>query len=381
MEALALAAAHRRARRLALAPSCGNFAAQLRVLLRNVKLLPTAVLAALAVSALATGVLAWRQYRELIQLRGAALLRDERADLQKRIWDLEKANRDLSEQLLAARPATDDVEVLPGDVNSSEPAPEAPARRAPASRRGEGQLAYREAMSRPEVQAALSLQRQLGVEERYSALFRNLNLSPDQAEKLKALLAERQSTVQDIMTVAREQGVHPRTDPEGFRKLMSDAEAQIDSSIRAVIGEAGLAQLQTYEQTLPQRALVSDLQQRLSYSDTPLTSAQAEQLIQILANNPSNRERAAGGNAALLGLRADVSILTGGAVGRGGNARITSDAINQAQGVLAQPQVDALRKMRQQQQAQQQVQQLIRDSMRQYRSGTNAAPTAPRPGG
>lgn len=344
------------------------------------KLLPTVLLAALAASALATGVLAWRQYRELIQLRGAALLHDERADLQKRIWDLEKSNRDLSEQLLAVRSATDDAEVVPDEVNASEPAPEAPARRTPAARRGQAQLAYREAMARPEVQAALSLQRQLGVEARYSALFRNLNLSPDQAGKLKALLAERQSTVQDIMTVAREQGVHPRTDPEGFQKLVSDAEEQINDSIRAVIGDPGLAQLQTYEQTLPQRALVSDLQQRLSYSDTPLSSAQAEQLIQILANNPSNRERA-GGNAAMLGLRSDLNVLTGGAISRGGNARITADAINQAQGVLAQPQVAALRKMLEQQQAQQQVQQLIRDTMRQHRGGPNAAPTTPRPGG
>ena len=54
-------------------------------------------------------VLAWRQYGELVELRAAAMNRDERADMQKRVWDLEKANRELQDRLAAQRD--------PGDLN------------------------------------------------------------------------------------------------------------------------------------------------------------------------------------------------------------------------------------------------------------------------
>jgi len=50
-------------------------------------------------------VLAWNQYRELVDLRTAALKPEEGSDLRKRIADLERANRDLSAQLAAQRTA------------------------------------------------------------------------------------------------------------------------------------------------------------------------------------------------------------------------------------------------------------------------------------
>lgn len=335
----------------------------------------------LALATLGGGVLAWRQYRELSTLRAAALDSSERADLQKRIWDLEKGNRELSDQLAALRSEmAEDEESAPAPApaqSGERPAGDAPRER---SRGGRGnnsaqQLALRELMAKPEVQAALDLQRKLGVEQRYATLFKNLNLTPDQAEKLKGLLAERQNTLQDILTVGRDQGVNPRSDPEGFRKLITEAQNEINQSIKSIIGEAGFTQMQTYEQTLPQRSLVNDLQQRLSYTSTPLNSTQAEQLIQILATNTPPR----GGNTnippvegGLAGLRADVSALAGpfmggggGGGGRGNSVPITAEAINQAQGVLSEPQVNALRQLRQQQQAQQQLQQLIRGTMQQ----------------
>jgi hypothetical protein len=48
-------------------------------------------------------ILAWKQYGELVELRASAMNRDERADLQKRIWDLEKLNRELQDQLATTR--------------------------------------------------------------------------------------------------------------------------------------------------------------------------------------------------------------------------------------------------------------------------------------
>ena len=355
--------------------------------------------------------LAWRQYQELVELRAAALNQNERADLQKRIWDLEKLNRQLSDRLVASqsRPASGGPDG-PGALGAEDDGRRRGDRGPEGGRGGNPgaqQAALRELMAKPEVQAMIDLQRKLGIEQRYAALFKNLNLSPEQSEKLKRLLVDRQTTIQDVAAAAREQGITPRNDPESFRKLVADAQDQVTQGIRGVIGDAGVAQLQNYEQTLPQRNLVNDLQQRLSYSNTPLSSTQAEQLVQILASNAPARPANPGGGdgmgpggpgALFLGRGGDVGALAdafigglgGGAITAaldgargGGTAPITPAAVNQAQAVLAQPQMTALQQMQQQQQAQQQLQQLVRGTLQQNAPGAQKAgdPATPSAGG
>ena len=60
-------------------------------------------------------------------------------------------------------------------------------------------------MSRPEVQAMISQQQKAAIDARYAPLFKSLNLPPEQVDKLKALLAERSTTMQDILTVPEDQ--------------------------------------------------------------------------------------------------------------------------------------------------------------------------------
>lgn len=354
-------------------------------------------LVCLALATVAVALLAWRQYRELVGLRVAALNRDERADLQQRIWALEKANRDLTDQLAAAHLDEAPAENPSGTASADSAADTARGGRMGRAARGgnplQQQLALRELMNRPEVQLLLEQQRKIGIERQYATLFKNLNLSPEQAEKLKSLLAERRDTLQDIRSVAREQGLDPRTDRESYAKLVAGAQNDLNNSIRAVIGDSGLAQLQNYEQTLTQRNLVNDLQQRLSYTSTPLTAPQAEQLVQVLATTsptprsaqptPSTGDPSAallGGRGMAGGRAGDLAglasaFLGGGAGATGGNVPVTAEAVTQAQAFLSPPQVTALQQIQQQQQAQQQLQQLIRSTM-QPAAGSSASGTA-----
>ncbi len=366
----------------------------------------TIVILVLALTTVGGAALAYRQYQELVELRAAAMNKDERADLQKRLWELEKTNRELNDQIAASRSDGNDVETALAAA-TGEPAPERGERGGRGSRGGRGgensaaQVALRELMAKPEVVAVLDQQRKLAVERQYAALFKNLNLSSEQADKLKTILADRQTTMQDVRNVAREQGIDPRADPEGFRKLMESTRNDINASIKGVIGDAGLAQLQNYEQTMPQRSLVNDLQQRLSYSSAPLSQAQSEQLVQILAaNQPARQTQPGATNAADAGggrgfgdgggfgggpglggamgggrgPGGDLGALAGAFLGSGGGggrgATITPAAVNQAQSILSQPQVTALQQLQQQQQAQQQLQQAVRTTLQ------NAAPAA-----
>lgn len=350
-------------------------------------------------------ILAWRQYGELVELRGSALNRDERADLQKRIWDLEKLNRELQDKLAAARTSGaggDSVASASDEERAGRERGGRGGERGGPGGRGDAMqkqaAAMRDLMSKPEVQALLSQQQKAAIEGRYAALFRNLNLPPEQAAKLTALLAERGTTMQDVMSAAREQGIDPRENPAAVRKLIADAQNQINDSIKSVIGDQGFAQLTNYEQTMPQRQLVNDLQQRLSYTSTPLTATQAEQLVQILATNAPPRPAATAGSNVMVGptegamvfrsavpmgpppggrggpdMGVVVNTVAGPSAGllmgaldgaRIGGAPVTSTAVAQSQGVLSPPQVAALQQIQQQQQAQQKLRDMVNETMK-----------------
>jgi hypothetical protein len=286
--------------------------------------------------------------------------------------------------------------------------------------------AIRQLLSKPEFQALVNVQQKAGIEARYAALVKTLNLSPEQRAKFETALLDYQATQMDVMTAAREQGVR---DPETIRKLMGDARNDFNNTLTALLGEGGFAQFQTYEQTLPQRNVVNQLQRRLSYTDTPLSASQAEQLVQILAANPGPRPaqsaqppdsarpaRGPGpdgppGGPALRGpdfgpllggiLGGDVGGIIGAALGggpspggpggRGGGpgmppspAAITTTAINQSLAILSQPQVAALQQLQQQQQTQQQLTQIVRDSLGANpppgNRSADQAPSGPQPG-
>lgn len=352
----------------------------------------TLLIALFALTTMGGAVLAWQQYGELVELRASAMNRDERADMQKRVWDLEKSLRAIQDQLAAARArsSNDADALLAAGTDGERPGGEREGRGGrgdPRGERGGNQmqqaLAVRELMSKPEVQAMLSLQQKAAVEARYGALFRTLNLTPEQTDKLKGLLADRSNTRMDVMTAAQEQGIDSRSNPEEVRKLFTAAQNELNNSIKAVVGENGFAQLQTYEQTLPQRGLVNDLQQRLSFSDTPLSASQADALVQILASNAAPRPTSSrsspspapgSGSDAPGGRGSDFGGFGGPAIGamvgmvegmtRGGSGvTVTAGAVTQAQSVLAPSQLAALQQIQQQQQAQQQLQQLVRETL------------------
>lgn len=392
----------------------------------------TYLIALLALTTIGGSFLAWQQYGELVELRAAAMNKDERADLQKRAWDLERLNKQLRDQVAAQRPTGGDadgpVAAGEGGRDRRDPNGKGGGRGGPGGGNNPLQQmeAVRDLMARPEVQALMSSQQKDAVQARYAALFKNLNLAPEQADKLKTILADRQTTLQDVMSAAREQGIDPRTDRNAVQKLMEVARNDIASSIKSVIGESGFTQLENYEKTLPQRNIVNQLQQRLSYTDTPLTSIQADQLVQILATNtpaptprrpadtagaapqpPNDRvgrvsfDGAGGGQNFTAGRMPDLGALgamiggvfggggPGGPVGgmltlgggdptrAGGNAMvpITPTAISQSQAVLAGPQVAALQQLQQQQQNQQQLAKIFAETIGAQQAAQNAATT------
>ena len=312
------------------------------------------LIALLVVTNLATGFLAWSAYRESGRLH-AALLQGEntRQDLEKRLRALEKRRHELDAEIASLRGRGNGND----GFNGEDPGPDGP----PAPQRS-GRFDRRARMDNlatllenPEFSKLWNSQERMGLDSRYSALFKSLNLSPADLDKFKSLLVEKQGAVMDVMSAAREQGLDPRnpSDRAQITALLQSAQAQVDASIQQTLGATQYAQYQSYEQTLPQRNVVTQLAQSLSYTSSPLQDSQTEQLVNILAANSAQNQ----GEGGIFGG-------PGGPGGPFGNrmSTITDTEIAQAQTVLTDTQVAALQQLQAQQQAQRQIAQMMRQA-------------------
>ena len=185
--------------------------------------------------------------------------------------------------------------------------------------------------------------------------------------QLKDLLAEKQNVPRDVISAARAEGMG-REDRDDIRSLIQLSQQEIENDIRATIGDQAYEALNQFEETATQRSMVSQLDDRLSYTGTPLNRTQAEAMVTILAETGGAIERRGAGFDT-----------PGGGSGR--TVAITDDTLIRAQGVLGADQMEALRQI----QAEQAAAATVREAMRgQFRDNTgtgNRTLTRPPPSG
>jgi hypothetical protein len=309
-----------------------------------------------ALTTLGGAVLAWNQHLELIKLRSALQEKDIDAQLQKHDFDAKVAALQASASKKAA--ANKD----PASQNSADD-------QRPRGRNG--RFANMQAMMNdPQFAQLMALQEKARLDSTYAPLFKQLaqqlNLSPAQLAAFQNLLVQKQDAARDVLIAARDQGLTPGADRAEIGQLVAQSNAEIDNQIQSTLGPDAFAQYQSYEQTLPERNTVNQIQTSLSYSSTPLTDSQAQQLIQLLAANAPQSNSNPTSFRTLLG---------------GGNPTtpITEADISQAQGILSASQVAALQQIQQQQQAQAELQRQIRAAAQQNAAAPPAG-TAPTTG-
>lgn len=230
------------------------------------------LLIVLGLTVFGLSALAWKQHLELVELRAGNL---SRAEWQKRVLAVQKRTKDLNRQAVSA----------PG----SGPAAAVPAPGPAPTPRGGGPGGFTSLMDRPEMAQLMAIQQKGQIDGRFAALFKKLGLPADKLAQFKALLADKLSAPADVMAAAGPQGIDPVRNPQEFNKLIQDTQTELDDKIRSLLPPGEFAQYQNYLQTEPQRAIVSQLQQSLSYSDAQISSAQADQLVQILADTAGNK--------------------------------------------------------------------------------------------
>jgi len=309
--------------------------------------------------------MAWNAYRESSRLRAATLQAENtRADLEKRLAALEKRRNELDAEVASLRARSNSEP----SANAADLGPDGPPVDRPGRFNWRGRMnSLNTLLQNPEFSKLWTTQQMAALDSRFSPLFKALNLSPADLDKFKSLLVEKQSAIADVMSAARDQGLSPRdpADRGQIASLLQNAQAQADANLLQTLGPAQYAQYQNYEQTLPQRNVVTQLAQSLSYGGSPLQDSQVEQLVNILAaNSPTQNQNAAG-------LGGYFSGMGGGVDNR--SSPITDAAITQAQSVLSDAQVAALQQLQAQQEAQRQIAQM----MRQANGGGTAPASTP----
>jgi hypothetical protein len=313
----------------------------------------------LSVTTIAGAVFAWQQHEKLLSAEAAneQAIAKLNSDWQKRIALLEQRSRDLESALASSRRRAEEArntELADGRNNRRS------WRGGPEGRMGD----FLAMMDDPKFAKLVAAEQRGQLDNRYAALFKNLKLSPEQLQKFKDLLVEKQDSMRDVMQAARAQGLDPRSDRSAFQQLVSQTNSEIDANIASALGADGYQQYQQYEQTLPERNLVGQLDQRLSYSSTPLTQDQQDQLVQLLSQSapPTNTDNVARGGP------------------NGPRYNVTDQAITAASGVLAPDQVAALQQLQQEQQAQRAIFQQMRNQQPGGAAGGTPT-TAPVTGG
>jgi hypothetical protein len=223
----------------------------------------------------------------------------------------------------------------------------------PAARGG----ALERLLGNPQFFRAFALQRQAALDARFAGLFRQLALGDAELAAFKRLLADKESVALDVVAVSEAQPDGPLSSTE-LDAGIAAARAQIDSAIRAALGEERYAVYRDYERTLPQRALVAQLEQRLSYSPAPLAPVQAEALVRILVSHVPPAPPSAPVRPAAVVVDALSAPIVPVDV-----APVPEVAIVESQAVLAPRQLAALREIQIEQEASQRAAQFLRDNL------------------
>lgn len=124
---------------------------------------------------------------------------------------------------------------------------------------------------------------------RYRPFYDTARLSPEQIRKFEQLMTEAEEVKMDFQTTAKAQGF-TAADP-ALGNLRAQGAAELKSAATEVLGEEGYRQLLQFRRAEPLQLAVNDLAMLVAQSPTPLSAAQAGQLLTTMAN-ASSRYRA-----------------------------------------------------------------------------------------
>ena len=256
------------------------------------------IVATALAAAVGTGIIAIHQGAKL---RGQIqTLQEQQAPMTAQIAQLQSEREQATSQLAALREenarlraGSNSTELLKlrGQVGTLRQ--QAAAHDADASRSGLDKM-----MSDPAMKEYLRHAQMEKIRSLYADLFKELQLTPEQSDKILNLLCDVASK-----SLAKYMGKEPGTqDPSA-----EDSSAELGRQLWALLGNAGVARFKEYSDEIPARTTITLLNGQLGGS--PLTDDQSAQLLQVVKAEPYNLMHGMTGapDPVFLGSQADIN--------------------------------------------------------------------------
>lgn len=191
----------------------------------------------------------------------------------------------------------------------------------------------RQLMENPEFRQNLAALARVRLDTLYAPLFQKLQLPDDALDRLKDLIVEKQQMRSDAANAARASGVNRQL--PAFYQAIDETESATNNQIKGLLGDAGFSRYVDYERTFSSRTTVNQLRDSLNQTAEPLTLAQQEQLVDLIARTAPPRPDAT------TGLSSEV----GGGLFPEPVSGIATAAIEESRAFLSPSQVGALSRL------------------------------------
>jgi hypothetical protein len=120
------------------------------------------------------------------------------------------------------------------------------------------------------------------IDKNYAALFKQLNLTPEQTAQVKELLEQKMLVAADMGMSMLDGSADASARKELAQKIKEETDARNDD-LKALLGEDNYKSLETYEKSLPDRMSIGQFTDQNAGSALALDGAQEQQLIDAMS--------------------------------------------------------------------------------------------------
>ncbi|HKQ40454.1 MAG TPA: hypothetical protein VJ063_20455 [Verrucomicrobiae bacterium] len=134
-------------------------------------------------------------------------------------------------------------------------------------------------MKDPSMREMMRAQQKVMLKKMYGPLIADLNLPPEQQQKLNELLLDQQmKTVERSKDIFKDGGM----DLKKAGELSKDAEKEKETAIEDLLGPEKFAEFQEYKKTISERMQLGQFKEEMQTAGSPIGDEQAKQMLAVM---------------------------------------------------------------------------------------------------